>query len=103
MHSYSSTWRNSMQPHSIYRCLILTSPSRAVLEQNRLTVELLPPACNLNACLGLTGTITCIASALQARDPAALAKCLTTGLQGVCTCLICLSCEIVEVFAQDSY
>jgi hypothetical protein len=62
--------------------LILT-PSSLVLEQNRLTVELLPPTCNLNACLGLTGTFSCIASALQARDPAALSKCLTAGLQGV--------------------
>ncbi|KAJ5443750.1 uncharacterized protein N7458_007622, partial [Penicillium daleae] len=60
------------------------------LEQNRLTVELLPPTCNLNACLGLTGTFSCIASALQARDPAALSKCLTAGLQGICACAACI-------------
>ncbi|KAJ5911161.1 uncharacterized protein N7473_000464 [Penicillium subrubescens] len=62
----------------------------SLLEQNRLTVELLPPTCNLNACIGLTGTISCIASALQARDSAALSKCLTNGLQGICSCAACV-------------
>ncbi|KAJ5693255.1 hypothetical protein N7462_002678 [Penicillium macrosclerotiorum] len=53
-------------------------------EQNRLALELLPPTCNLNACLGLTGTISCVVSALGSGDTKALQKCL------ICSCAACV-------------
>lgn len=56
------------------------SNTTAVLVQNRRVVEQLPPACNLAACVGLSGTLTCIISALIASDPSALQQCLTSGL-----------------------
>ena len=45
----------------------------------------MPPACNLAACLGLSGTATCIVSAIGSGDPAALQRCLVNGLAQVCS------------------
>ncbi|KAJ5661700.1 uncharacterized protein N7477_009316 [Penicillium maclennaniae] len=53
------------------------------IEQNHLAVDQLPPACNLPACLGLTGTITCIVSAVTSDDEAALQRCISDGLTEV--------------------
>lgn len=47
----------------------------------------MPPACNLAACLGLSGTASCIVSALGSGDPAALQRCLVNGLAQVRTIL----------------
>ncbi|KAJ5169033.1 uncharacterized protein N7482_004627 [Penicillium canariense] len=68
----------------------LEANQNLVLEQNRLAVELLPPTCNLNACLGLTGTFSCIVSALGVGDTAALQRCLTNGLAEICSCAACV-------------
>lgn len=56
---------------------------KIVREQNKLTVDQMPPACNLAACLGLSGTASCIVSALGSGDPAALQRCLVNGLSQV--------------------
>ncbi|KAJ5216397.1 uncharacterized protein N7498_002804 [Penicillium cinerascens] len=60
------------------------------LEQNRLAVEQMPPACSLPACLGLSGTITCIVSAATSGDAAALQRCLSGGLTEICSCAACI-------------
>jgi len=53
------------------------------LERNRLALEQMPPTCNLPACIGLSGTITCVVSAASSRDTTALQKCLSGGLTEV--------------------
>ncbi|KAJ6136510.1 hypothetical protein N7512_001670 [Penicillium capsulatum] len=55
----------------------------SLLEQNRLTVEQLPPNCNLAACLGLPGVVNCVISAITAGDSSALQRCITNGLTQV--------------------
>ncbi|KAJ5584156.1 uncharacterized protein N7459_003956 [Penicillium hispanicum] len=83
---------------------VLSSRSHALnppslLEQNRRAVEQLPPACNLNACIGLSGTLTCVVSAITTGDPSALQQCLTNGLGEaslsvypvVCSCAACIA------------
>ncbi|KAJ5755392.1 hypothetical protein N7533_004935, partial [Penicillium manginii] len=61
-----------------------------VREQNRLTIDQMPPACNLAACLGLSGTASCIVSAISSGDPAALQRCLVNGLAQICSCAACV-------------
>lgn len=51
-----------------------------VLESNRQAVEQLPPTCNLVACIGLQGTLTCVLSAVSTGDTSALRHCLSGGL-----------------------
>ncbi|CAL5872335.1 uncharacterized protein PFLUO_LOCUS6597 [Penicillium psychrofluorescens] len=53
-----------------------------VQEKNRAVIDnnLLPPNCSLDSCLGLTGEITCIVSAIASGDAAALQKCLSNGV-----------------------
>ncbi|KAJ5899806.1 hypothetical protein N7495_004550 [Penicillium taxi] len=63
---------------------------QSLLEQNIVLVSQLPPACNLNACLGLSGTVTCVLSALGTGDPVALQRCFTNGLAEICSCAACV-------------
>ncbi|KAJ5414386.1 hypothetical protein N7509_001013 [Penicillium cosmopolitanum] len=62
----------------------------ALREQNRLTISQMPPACNLAACLGLSGTASCVVSAISSGDPAALQRCLVNGLAQICSCAACV-------------
>ncbi|KAJ5619625.1 hypothetical protein N7510_003609 [Penicillium lagena] len=64
----------------------------SVQEKNRAVVNnnLLPPNCSLDSCLGLTGEITCIISAIASGDPTALQKCLSNGVSEICTCAACI-------------
>ncbi|OQE26582.1 hypothetical protein PENSTE_c005G09743 [Penicillium steckii] len=64
--------------------------AQTLREQNKLTVDQMPPACNLAACLGLSGTASCIVSALGSGDPAALQRCLVNGLSQICSCAACV-------------
>ncbi|KAJ5221091.1 uncharacterized protein N7469_009978, partial [Penicillium citrinum] len=64
--------------------------TNTVREQNKLTIDQMPPACNLAACLGLSGTASCIVSALGSGDPAALQRCLVNGLAQICSCAACV-------------
>ncbi|CAI7677351.1 unnamed protein product [Penicillium pancosmium] len=50
----------------------------------------MPPACNLAACLGLSGTVSCVVSAISSGDPAALQRCLVNGLAQICSCAACV-------------
>jgi hypothetical protein len=58
----------------------------SVQEKNRAVVDnnLLPPNCSLGSCLGLTGEITCIISAIASGDSTALQKCLSNSVSEVC-------------------
>ncbi|OQD73300.1 hypothetical protein PENDEC_c016G06679 [Penicillium decumbens] len=60
------------------------------LERNRLALEQMPPTCSLPACIGLSGTITCVVSAASSRDTTALQKCLSGGLTEICSCAACI-------------
>ena len=57
-----------------------------VQEQNKEIVDnnLLPPNCSLGSCLGLTGEISCIVSAIASGDSTALQKCLSNSVSEVC-------------------
>lgn len=59
--------------------------NKAVVDNN-----LLPPNCNLDSCLGLTGEITCIISAIASGDSTALQNCLSNSVSEVCkhTCTL---------------
>ncbi|KAJ5833095.1 hypothetical protein N7474_001406 [Penicillium riverlandense] len=61
-------------------------------EKNRAVVDnnLLPPNCSLGSCLGLTGEITCIISAIASGDSAALQKCLSNSVSEICSCAACI-------------
>ena len=74
---YTTTTNTTTNCHKILTDLLVRA-------QNQLTVNQLPPACNLAACLGLSGTSTCIVSAIGSGDPAALQRCLVNGLAQVC-------------------
>lgn len=51
-----------------------------VPEKSGLAIEQAPPTCNAVACIGLTGTLTCVLSAISGGDTAALQHCLSGGL-----------------------
>ncbi|KAJ5645465.1 hypothetical protein N7507_011476 [Penicillium longicatenatum] len=57
---------------------------------NELALEQAPPTCNAVACIGLTGTLTCILSAISGGDTTALQRCLSGGLGEICSCAACI-------------
>ncbi|KAJ5928080.1 hypothetical protein N7466_007036 [Penicillium verhagenii] len=59
-----------------------------VPEQDQPAVP--PQTCNLVACVGLTGTLTCVLSAVSSGDTAALQRCISGGLGEVCSCAACI-------------
>lgn len=71
---------------------VFSNPGISILPNNGIATYLLdhivtdqdPPTCNLNSCSSLSNTINCVMSAIKSGDPAALQKCLTTGLDDVC-------------------
>ncbi|KAJ6010588.1 hypothetical protein N7451_002000, partial [Penicillium sp. IBT 35674x] len=63
-----------------------------VSEKNGFVIEQAPPTCNAVACIGLTGTLTCVLSAISGGDTTALQHCLSGGLGEVriCSCAACI-------------
>ncbi|KAJ5792256.1 uncharacterized protein N7503_008234 [Penicillium pulvis] len=59
-------------------------------EENGLAIEQTPPTCNGVACIGLTGTLTCVLSAISGGDTTALQHCLSGGLSEICSCAACI-------------
>lgn len=71
---------HTVHPFPNPKKLTITMFNPSELEQNRLAIEQMPSACSLPACIGLTGTITCIVSAVTSGDAAALERCISDGL-----------------------
>ncbi|KAJ5726609.1 uncharacterized protein N7483_007966 [Penicillium malachiteum] len=51
----------------------------------------MPPTCNLVACVGLSGTLNCVLSAISSGDTSALRHCLSGGLGQICSCAACIT------------
>ncbi|KAJ5540707.1 hypothetical protein N7494_005783 [Penicillium frequentans] len=62
----------------------------SIPEKNGLAIEQTPPTCNAVACIGLTGTLTCVLSAISGGDTTALQHCLSGGLGEICSCAACI-------------
>ncbi|KAJ5738098.1 hypothetical protein N7493_001253 [Penicillium malachiteum] len=83
-------------PHTNEPSHLIRTPNNAneihlVREQNHRAVDLLPPTCNLVACVGLSGTLNCVLSAISSGDTSALRHCLSGGLGQICSCAACIT------------
>ncbi|KAJ5477020.1 hypothetical protein N7539_007164 [Penicillium diatomitis] len=63
------------------QCQRVGSANPSLFEKNREAAALLPPNCDLQACLNVGPVLTCIVKALQNGNLIDLAGCLTTGIQ----------------------
>ncbi|KAJ5937188.1 hypothetical protein N7454_004843 [Penicillium verhagenii] len=83
----SSLTTGMASPHALDR-RNHTAYNISLSEQDQLAGP--PQTCNLVACVGLTGTLTCVLSAVSSGDTAALQRCISGGLGEVCSCAACI-------------